>query len=659
MVEAPATFERSVARYHIVKPLKLGGTAAIYLAVMRGENNFSREVVIKRPLPHLVSDRRARLMFVDEAHIASRLNHPNICQVLDLVAREDELYLVLEYLRGVDLREILKRCIQLGHLMPPEVAIWMAIEIAAGLHSAHRATGIDGLDLGIVHRDVSPKNIRITPDGSVKIIDFGIARAQNRATETAAGTIKGTLGYMSPEQILGDDIDHRSDIFAYGIVLFQMLTCRNPFDGPTLKERVRRLTSEPIPSIRKFNPALDSEIEGIVARCLDRDIDLRYQDLAEVQNELDAYLARLQVVSPKRRLISFLEEIFPSLNDDDDQLKNVLTQVSTVTGRIDTEQRLRFPDDPPTETDRRAPNSETSATTPGDHSEQPTVAPQTLTGDRANIDRQDTAHVPPELRNQSVAVTKTVNAGDGRTVPLATPVVPVEAAPSPPRTAAMPWGIIGALLIIIAGLVAVVVVNWPKDQIAPLRPDATAQLAKPLTPVERQPVKPPAVNTGTATARPTKPPITKPPIKRPIRKPRRPVRKTPVAVNDRNKARLFFKTGARLGRAGQSGSARLMYTLAYAYAGKNPPSVIFLNLGILADRSNDLAKAKACLNAYLARNPNAANAAQIKMKISSIPPVKSVSCVSKREVSVARKRYARQGSKIDGWVDQTLKQELK
>ena len=352
--------ELVLGKYHIVKPLKIGGTAAIYLAIMRGENNFSREVVIKRPLPHLIADRRSRLMFIDEAHIAARLSHPNICQVLDLVAREHEVYLVLEYLRGVDVREMLKRCIQLGRLMPPEVAVWVAIEMAAGLHCAHEALGVDGNPLNLVHRDVSPKNIRVTFTGSVKVIDFGIARAMNRATETAAGTIKGTLGYMSPEQILGDDIDRRSDIFAFGICLFQMLTCRNPFDGPTLKERVRRLTQAPIPSVREFNPALDDEIAGIVARCLDRDIDERYANMREVQIALDRYLAHLQVVSPRQRLIEFLEDIFPGFDEEDTALKSALSEISSVPGKIDTAQRLRFPDDPPTETDRR-PSSASAA----------------------------------------------------------------------------------------------------------------------------------------------------------------------------------------------------------------------------------------------------------------------------------------------------------
>ena len=304
--------ERIFGKYHVVRPLKIGGTAAIYLAVMRGEDNFSREVVIKRPLAHLVADPRSRKMFLDEAHIASRLTHPNLCQVLDLVARRDEIYLVLEYLRGVDLREILKRCIELGRLTPPEVAVWMGVEVCAGLDFAHDSVNLDGQPLHLVHRDVSPKNIRITHAGSVKVIDFGIAWATGRQTETAVGTIKGTLGYMSPEQILGDEIDRRSDVFAFGICLFQMLTNRNPFDGPNLKERVRRLTQAPVPSVCEYNPALDDEIEAIVARCLERDISRRYPRMRDVQSDLERYLARLQVVSPRQVLVRFLEDIFPT-----------------------------------------------------------------------------------------------------------------------------------------------------------------------------------------------------------------------------------------------------------------------------------------------------------------------------------------------------------
>ncbi len=316
-------------KYELVKKIATGGMAEVFKAMSTSIGGFRKLVALKRILPHLSTDAEFVSLFIDEAKLTVTLGHSNIVQVLDFGRIENNYYIAMEFVDGRDMTQVLIKQSQKKATVPIEIACYIIAQTLRGLEYAHTSRGRDEAPLGIVHRDVSPKNIRITPDGSVKIIDFGIARAQNRATETAAGTIKGTLGYMSPEQILGDEIDHRSDIFAYGIVLFQMLTCRNPFDGPTLKERVRRLTSEPIPSIRNYNPALDSEIEGIVARCLDRDIDLRYQDLAEVQNELDAYLARLQVVSPKRRLISFLEEIFPSLNDDDDQLKNVLTQVST------------------------------------------------------------------------------------------------------------------------------------------------------------------------------------------------------------------------------------------------------------------------------------------------------------------------------------------
>jgi serine/threonine protein kinase len=229
--------------------------------------------------------------------------------------------------------------------MPPEVAVWVSIEVAAGLDFAHDALGIDGKPLKLVHRDISPKNIRITHSGSVKVIDFGIARAASRATETAVGTIKGTLGYMSPEQILGDEVDRRADVFAFGIVLFQMLTLRNPFDGTSLKERVKRLTQSPVPLVREFNPTLDSEIEGIVDKALKRDLDERYQRMRDVQIDLDRYLAKLQNTSPRQQLIKFLEEIFPGLHETDPDLKLALTEMSSLRGGIDTSQRLVFPDD--------------------------------------------------------------------------------------------------------------------------------------------------------------------------------------------------------------------------------------------------------------------------------------------------------------------------
>lgn len=634
MNQPAPTAERTLGRYQIVKPLKIGGTAAIYLAVMRGENNFSREVVIKRPLPHLVADQRARLMFVDEAHIASRLSHPNICQVLDLVARQDELYLVLEYLRGVDLREILKRCIQLGVLVPPEVAVYVAIEICSGLDFAHEAVGVDGQKLGIVHRDVSPKNIRVTDSGSVKIIDFGIARALGRATETAVGTIKGTLGYMSPEQILGDEIDKRSDIFAFGICLYQMLTCRNPFDGSTLKERVRKLTHAPIPSMREFNPALDEEIDGIVMRCLERDIDKRYQRMREIQLELDRYLAKLQVVSPRQRLIDFLEEIFPHLHETDLDLKNVLTEVSSVTGRIDTEQRLVFPDDPQTEANERQTRPTMSSSGASTVASEPvTSAPDAGVADTKPV-QAGGMMVGADERSSLATELDSRSSGKGR--PL-------------------PWGLIGAALALIAAAMVLVTYRMLNGSSGSIE---TAPI------VDRTPPPPPTVD------RTPPPPVKPPPSKAPPptervgqktkhvtkRRPPPPPRRGPTS--DRMKARMFLKTGNRLARTGKRDEARLMYHLSFAFSGKSPDAAIYRNLGSLYNDERNVPKAKACLRAYLDRSEGASDAPHIRTIISSYPATKTVPCVSPGEIARARRRLARQGAKIDGWVEETMKHAL-
>ncbi|MEQ8272486.1 MAG: protein kinase [Deltaproteobacteria bacterium] len=693
-------------KYHIVKPLKIGGTAAIYLAIMRGENNFSREVVVKRPLPHLVADQRSRLMFIDEAHIAARLSHPNICQVLDLVSRENELYLVLEYLRGVDVREIIKRCIQLTRLMPPEVAVWIAIETAAGLHCAHDAAGVDGNPLNLVHRDVSPKNIRVTYTGSVKVIDFGIARAMNRATETAAGTIKGTLGYMSPEQILGDDIDRRSDIFAFGICLFQMLTCRNPFDGPTLKERVRRLTQAPIPSVREFNPSLDDEIAGIVAKCLDRDIDERYQTMREVQVALDRYLGHLQVVSPRQRLIEFLEDIFPNSDEEDTALKSALSEISSVVGKIDTAQKLRFPDDPPTETDRPAVSaSSASAVPPGATAATRGASEFATQAGETEADRyftNDTARLmePKPVFHADVPAQQT-----GATVLEEDP--PQAKAKSP-----LLW--MGLAGFVLAAVVAAAVTLWPQpptvERLTP--PDDLPTVAARVGP-DGQPIRTgnPTDATGTNTAgtnaagrnaagtnatgtnatdtnatdtnatgtnatgtnatgtnatdttgtavAPPATGVTPPPSKAVKPPPKKTVAPPPPKASNRQRAQLYFQTARRFEKERQADTAKLMYHLAFGASGRRADPSLYLNLGLLHNRAHDTAKAKACLAGFLDRASAHPSAPRVRTLVSSFPPVKTVACVDKREARAARRQYQRRGAQIDAWVQETVEAKLR
>jgi serine/threonine protein kinase len=693
--------ERQLGKYHIVRPLKVGGTAAIYLAVLRGENNFSREVVIKRPLPHLVADSRARLMFIDEAHIASRLSHPNICQVLDLVARDDELYLVLEYLKGVDLREILKRCMELGRLLPIEVCAWIAIEVCAGLDVAHEAVAIDGSRLNLIHRDVSPKNIRITDAGSVKVIDFGIARAMNRATETAAGTIKGTLGYMSPEQIMGDDIDRRSDVFAFGICLFQMLTCRNPFDGPTLKERVRRLTQAPVPSPREYNGALDPEIEGIVLKCLERDLDRRYQRMRDVQTDLDRYLAKLQVVSPRQRLIEFLEDIFPQLHETDPELKLVLTEISTVTGRIDTSQRLRFPDDPASETSASSASSASGRSQPQSASTRAAGSAASSTagvGDTVSTVKDDALSATGSQRTATANGHDTLIKGGSATMNVPVRGVASEAAlPSEGLSGistvlgSKPVRLGGAALAFVgvAALAAVGVIYWLDHRVTttPI-PEETAAVNRGSTPASNAGNTTPTIaatadnpkadtaDTASATSTHNANPTRAHPANAGVpstggdhgnavnvapreRHGNHEAGGATKADASPNRARMYFKTGVRLDSAGHSEDALFMYTLAYYESGKNTNPAIFRNLGILYNKTNDIPKAKACLHAYLDRSPGAPDGDRIRTLISTYPSTRAIACVENSEIQRAKKQAARKGAQIDSWVNETVEEKLR
>lgn len=607
-------------KYRIVRPLKVGGTASIYLAVMRGENAFSREVVVKRPLPHLVAEGRARLMFVDEAHIAARLQHPNVCQVLDLVSREDEVYLVLEYLRGVDLREIIKDCIRRGVHLPTELSVWMAVEMASGLHFAHEAKGLDAQPLNLVHRDVSPKNIRITFEGSVKLIDFGIARADNRATETAAGTIKGTLGYMSPEQILGDAVDRRSDVFAFGICLFQMLTRKNPFDGANLAERVRRLTLDPIPGIRSYRPELPPELEDIVGRCLARPRDERYATMSDVRADLEGALARLGAVSPRAQLVAWLQTHFAKARDDTDvDLASALTAAAQTLDPIDPSIRLTFPDDAPS-----APSARPTG---------PTFTP------------------PPSEQNTEAEAA-------GETRPLEVVGALAEPARDRPR-----WPFLA--LFAAAVTVSTAVLVWSlgsRLDPAPVRAVAVSSAER----VREAPVAPPPSAPKTKTRRaPASTPDPKAPSPA-AQGPRAGARVSSAGARaeagslpqGRDGARLYFRAGLARARLGRPDEARLLYELSYLEAEPSPPSSLYLNLGLLAREQEDVSRARSCLEAYLRRRPGAANASRIRAALEALPQAPARRCVSEEDAARARRRRVRSGAAVRTWLDAALKDGL-
>lgn len=637
-------------KYQVIEPIKTGGTALIELAIMRGENNFSREVVLKRPLPHLLADRALRAMFLDEAHLASRLAHPNVVQVIDLVARDDEIFLVLEYLRGRDLREVIKRGAERGRVVPPDIAAYITAEAAAGLGYAHDATTPDGAPLGLVHRDVSPKNLRITDNGAVKVIDFGIARAEFRQSETAPGSVKGTLGYMSPEQVLGEAVDRRSDIFSLGICLFQMLTGRNPFDGGTLRERVAKLIQEPIPHVRELVPDVDARLEAIVERALERDLDRRYPKMEALARDLEAYLADLRLASPRQRLVAHLESLFPDLHQLPPRLQEALSSSSSLSARggaalLDAAREAHA-------------NAATAQVSPAQVARAMDAdTPSAATGPSAYSSWSE----PPALRSPAPSPERA-----GAAEPGASEQATLTAARPPPRRAA--W-LAGAA--VVGAVVALAAVLWVRGSGVEVQPPESSPFV-PSPPVS-SPVRaappssaPPtsavaAVDTTSAAraaALPDAGSVAPAPYDAglapaPSPVPERTARATPApgkAGRGTYTPRELLRAGAYLARLGQLEDAELLYRVAYGRSEGRVDPAIYKNLGLLHRDRGEVDKLRACFNMYLSKRPSGADAARVRALLAGFPAAPSVPCVSEAEAREAELVARRAGARVDGWV---------
>jgi len=281
-----------VGRYRLVEEIGVGGMASVYLARMDGAGGFQKWVALKRVHPHLVEDEHFIRMFLDEARIAASISHPNVAQVFDLGSEGNTHWIAMEYLHGEPLRELMRYNADIGRPMRPELAARIVADAAEGLHAAHELRGKNGEPLNLVHRDVTPHNLFITYDGVVKVVDFGIAKVAGRLASTRAGTLKGKIAYMAPEQIRGRDIDRRADIFALGVVLWELTTNRRLFrtdsDLETL-ERVQRCIVPPPSSVLQHEE-YPVELESIVMRCLRRDRDERYSSARDLSRALHQYL---------------------------------------------------------------------------------------------------------------------------------------------------------------------------------------------------------------------------------------------------------------------------------------------------------------------------------------------------------------------------------
>jgi len=287
-VDASATAD--TARYRVIEQLESGGMAEVFRAESTGLEGFRKQVAIKRVLPHLGRKPKFISMFLDEARLSAQLSHSNCVQVFDIGVRDDAYFIVMEFVDGANLKSIATSFQNQGRTFPIPAAAYIAHEVCKGLSYAHELRDRSGAPLHLVHRDVSPPNVLVTQHGEVKIVDFGLAKASSQLEPSEPGVIKGKFAYLSPEAAHGEDVDCRTDIFAVGIILWELLAARRLFTGDTDVQVLHKVQAAKVPPIAQINRSVPPELERIVSRALARDRDERYPSARELGQDLSRFM---------------------------------------------------------------------------------------------------------------------------------------------------------------------------------------------------------------------------------------------------------------------------------------------------------------------------------------------------------------------------------
>jgi serine/threonine protein kinase len=326
---------KQFGKYLLTQRIAVGGMAEIYKAKTYGVDGFEKELAIKRILPHCSADKDFITMLVDEAKLSVLLSHANIVQVYDLSKVGDDYYIAMEYIHGVNLRDIMYRCREGGAPLSADIAVYIASEMCKGLDYAHRKTDQENRPLNIVHRDVSPQNILISYEGEVKIVDFGIAKAAMNISHTLAGILKGKIAYMSPEQAMGKTVDSRTDIFSTGILLYEMLTGTKLYTGESQFEVLKKIRTTKI-GVDSLPENIPEDLRPIVVKALAYDADERYQNAGDLQIELTKYLYSKHVDFSPRKLAAFIKKLFADEIRDEqaEKAREVATEGLTSTMNI-------------------------------------------------------------------------------------------------------------------------------------------------------------------------------------------------------------------------------------------------------------------------------------------------------------------------------------
>jgi eukaryotic-like serine/threonine-protein kinase len=304
---------RRFGKYTLLRKLAQGGMAELFLALHRAVAGFEKLVVIKRILPSMNQDQGFIDMLLHEARIAATLSHPNVVQIFDVGYIDGSYYIAMEHIHGEDLRSIVRQMKKRGLMeFPVEHALGIVIGTCAGLAYAHEKRGLDGAPLTIVHRDISPQNILVTYAGDLKVVDFGIAKSGRRPVgeDTKSGRLKGKVPYMSPEQARGEDIDWRSDIFATGILLFELTTGKRLFKGQNELETLRLICERTYPWPSQVRPGYPHRLEAIVMRALAKDRNERYQSARHLQSDLESYVRDDRIAVSNIELSRWMQWLF-------------------------------------------------------------------------------------------------------------------------------------------------------------------------------------------------------------------------------------------------------------------------------------------------------------------------------------------------------------
>ncbi len=477
-------------RFEILGRIAFGGMAEIFLGRESTNIGATRMLAIKRILPHVADDPAFVEMFLDEARLAILLNHPHICHIYEFGELESSYFIAMEWIYGAAFGKIIRRARSKGGL-PPEFVAKVVSQVAEALHYAHRAKDSNGQPLSIVHRDVSPQNIMISYEGHVKLLDFGIAKAGSHTTKTQAGVVKGKFSYMSPQQCTGKHIDHRADVFALGVVLYEALVGESLYHRPTEYETMRAVIEDPVPSIRDKKPKLPIELDAIVQKALQKSPDDRFRTASEMQNALEDWIARSGKSVTTSRIGDVMEKLF------EEQIAAGPLVDSTPFGSS-FQRRKGIDGSSPSGIGLIGSNPSSSGLSSSGLSG---AGPSVATGDRLSMPGSELPLDPNTFGAEIAAAAAAAPVVSHAAMPLPVPAPVVQPAPRDNGSTIARWlpTVLALVAVLLAGVIAAVVIGGRDD--TPRTVTVTQVTPPPTTAVTPPPTAPPT--TGTELVGPT------------------------------------------------------------------------------------------------------------------------------------------------------------